>query len=202
MLNDTRQKSVDSVRRKYDFEPQHANQVKNLALSIFDKTKDFLHNYSDYERDLLEAAALLHDIGHFISSDEHHKHSYILITQEKPEGFDLEEIEIIANIARYHKGKNPKKYHDCYVKLPDTKTQEMVQKLSTILRLADSLDKSHRSAIKNLDCVYEPFSETLYVILAGVFDLTKEIKAANQKRDLFEKTFRVQVELKTGGNTT
>lgn len=197
MMNSIKQKSIDEVLRKYNFEPEHAKQVKKLSLLLFDKTKEHLHNFSDSERTLLEASALLHDIGHFISSDEHHKHSYILITQEKLEGFSLEEIEIIGNIARYHRGKPPEKYHNNFAKLPDKTAQNLVKKLCSILRLADSLDKTHRSAVEDLECLYDSFSKTLYVIISSNIKVFRnEIKSAEKKKILLEEEFGIQVEFK------
>jgi len=190
MLNLIKEKSINNVLRKYDLEPKHSQQVRKLSLLIFDKTQDFLHNFLDSERDLLEAGALLHDIGHSISSDEHNKHSYILIIKEKIEGFSPEEIEIIANIARYHKGKSPQKHHECFAKLPDKKTQDLI-------KLADALDKSRKSVIEDLDCIYDSFSQVLYIILKdSLSDLSPEIKAIKEKKNLFEKEFGVQVEFK------
>ncbi|OGI16691.1 MAG: hypothetical protein A2287_00260 [Candidatus Melainabacteria bacterium RIFOXYA12_FULL_32_12] len=197
MLDLIKEKSINNVLRKYDLEPKHSQQVRKLSLLIFDKTQDFLHNFLDSERDLLEAGALLHDIGHSISSDEHNKYSYILIIKEKIEGFSPEEIEIIANIARYHKGKSPQKHHECFAKLPDKKSQDLIKKLSSIVRLADALDKSRKSVIEDLDCIYDSFSQVLYIFLKdSLSDLSPEIKAIKEKKNLFEKEFGVQVEFK------
>ena len=197
MLDSTKQKSLNEFIRKYDLEPNHSQQVRKLALLIFDKTQKSLHNFSDSQRDLLEAGALLHDIGHCISRDEHNKHSYVLIIKEKIQGFSPEEVQIIANIARYHKGKSPKKHHECFAQLSDTRSEELVKKLSAIIRLADGLDKSRKTVVEDLDCLYDSFSQTLYIILNTIFsDITPEIKTLEEKKSLFEKEFGIQVEFK------
>lgn len=196
MLDQNKEKCVYTLLRKYEMEPDHAQQVRKLALLIFDKTVNILHTYSDYERDLLEAGSLLHDIGYFISDIGHNKHSYDIIEREL-EGFCPEEKDIIGNIARYHKGKKPKKKHECYSKLPDEETRTIVKKLSSIARIADGLDRSHISVVDDLDCVYDSFSEILYIVMKlTIPGCGLEIWAADRKKALFEEEFGVQVRFK------
>ncbi|MFH0702871.1 MAG: HD domain-containing protein [bacterium] len=196
MLNTVGQKSIYKLLKKYEFEPDHADQVQNLSLLIFDKTQGILHNFSVFERDLLEAGALLHDIGYFVSGIEHNKYSYELITQDVLEGFNFEEREIIGNIARYHRGKKPQKSHSCYAKF-DRKTKILIRKLSAISRLADGLDRSHISIVEDLDCVYDSFSQILHILIKlSIPDCSSEIWAAEKKKDMFEKEFKVQVKFR------
>lgn len=193
MLNAARKKCINKLLNRYEREPSHAGQVKKLALLIFDKTKNVLHNFSDKERDLLETAALLHDIGYSVSSENHSKYSYKLITAEL-EGFTPEETEIIGNIARYHRGKKPKESHKCFSKLPDKKTKTIVKKLGAICRMADGFDRSHLSLVEDIDCMYDSFSEVLYFIIKlTVPDCGLEIWAAEKKKNMFEDEFNVRV---------
>ena len=194
MQNSVQEKSIKNLFNKYFFDPDHANQVKKLSLLIFDKTKGFLHNFSDHERILLEAGSFLHDIGYCVSSEGHNKHSYALITESSIEGFSTEETEIIANIARYHRGKKPRKTHPCFGKLADNKDRELVKKLSSMVRMADGLDRSHLSVIESLDCTYDSYSQILYVIMRlNIPDCGFEIWAADRKKELFEEEFGVRV---------
>jgi len=196
LINTPKQKSIFFILKKYDLEQDHSIQVKNLALLLFDKTKGSLHDFSQNERDLVEAGALLHDIGYYISAKDHHKKSAEIIKKERPSGFSDEEINIMANIARYHKGKKPKEKHSDYATLSDDK-KELTRKLSSFVRLADALDRSHLSVIKDLDCVFDYFSQNLYIILKlNIQDCFQELAKSNQKKDLFEQEFGVEVKIK------
>lgn len=196
MLDSTKQKNILYILRKYELEPDHAHQVKKIALLLFDKTKGTLHDFSEKERDLLEAGTLLHDIGYYISAKDHHKNSAKLIREERPSVFTNEEIEIIAEIARYHKGKKPKDKHEEYAVLPES-SKILVRKLSGFGRIADALDCSHLSVIKDLDCVYDSFSQNLFIILKlNIPECSMELEKAQAKKDLFEKEFGVEVKFR------
>lgn len=194
MINRAREESILKIFNKYEAEPTHAHQVKNIALMLFDKTKDLIHNMSDNERDLLEAGALLHDIGYHVEAKGHNKHAYKLITNEQIPGFTQEENEIIGNIARYHRGKLPKPKHSCYTNLSDS-AKRLVDKLGPFARVADGLDGSHCNVVKNIDVNYDSFSRNLIVNLKlNIHDCVFEIFKARDKKDFFEKTFNVEVD--------
>jgi exopolyphosphatase/guanosine-5'-triphosphate,3'-diphosphate pyrophosphatase len=123
--------------------------VARLALAIFDQTRG-VHGLSDREREWLEFGALLHDIGVHISYERHHRHSYYLIKNGDLRGFDPDEIEIIALVARYHRQATPKKSHEGYGELRGSK-RKVVKTLSAMVRLAEGLDRSHAQAIEGLD---------------------------------------------------
>lgn len=144
-----RQRSVIELAKKYHYHEEHANQVKKLSLKIFDETKGILHNYSDKEKELLEAAAILHDIGALVAHNDHHKHTYYLIRNSGLIGFNDEEVELIANIARYHRQSNPKDSHYNFQKL-NREQKKVVKELSSLLRIAEGLDKGHKCAIKDI----------------------------------------------------
>jgi len=141
--------SVSHLLKKYQGDVEHAQQVAWLACEIFWQTRKIMHNYSDDVVNLLWAAAMLHDIGIYIGRSGHHKHSYYLIKQEELLGYNREEIQVIASIARYHRGSSPKETHDAWVALP-TPERKLVTDMAAILRLAEALDRSHRQIIQSL----------------------------------------------------
>ncbi len=114
---DIRRRSIVELGERCGYWSEHAQQVARLALSIFDQTRS-VHGLTDREREWLEYAALLHDIGVHISYERHHRHSYYLIKNGDLRGFEPQEIEVIGLVARYHRQATPKKSHDGYGDLP------------------------------------------------------------------------------------
>jgi len=145
---DVRRRSVIELGERCHYFAEHAAQVARLAIAVFDLTKD-LHGLGDREREWLEYAALLHDIGVHISYESHHKHSYYLIKHGDLRGFDPAEIEVIALVARYHRQAAPKKSHEEFGALgrADRKTVRM---LGAIVRLAEGLDRSHGRPVSSV----------------------------------------------------
>jgi exopolyphosphatase/guanosine-5'-triphosphate,3'-diphosphate pyrophosphatase len=136
--------------RRYDFEEQHSRQDARLAVALFDLTSD-LHHLDEEYRDLLEAAALLHDIGYWLTGySRHHKSSHQLILEAKWPMLGERETRIMANVARYHRGAKPKPSHSSFAAL-DPDDQDAVTVLGALLRLADGLDRSHFDAVRALD---------------------------------------------------
>lgn len=196
MIYTARQKTILYILRKYSFEEDHAHQVKNLALMLFDKTKGALHDFSRKERDLLEAGTLLHDVGYYYGAKDHHKNSEKIILEERPSGFSDDEIKIIANIARYHRGKLPKERHETFSNLPD-ELKILSRKLSAIARLADALDRTHISVVKNIECVYDFNLHTLILLLdLNGLDGSVEISKAEVKKNFFEEEFGVNIKFR------
>jgi exopolyphosphatase/guanosine-5'-triphosphate,3'-diphosphate pyrophosphatase len=146
---DVRRRSVVELGERCGYWSDHAQQVARLALSIFDQTRS-VHGLGDREREWLEYAALLHDVGVHISYDRHHRHSYYLIKNGDLRGFDPQEIEVIALVARYHRQATPKKSHDGFGDLGGT-LRATVRVLSAIVRLAEGLDRSHAQALAGID---------------------------------------------------
>ena len=114
---EVRRRSVIELAERCHYSPPHAQQVAKLALALFDQTRS-AHGLTDRERDWLEYAALLHDIGVLISYNRHHRHSYYLIKNGDLRGFAPEEVETIALVARYHRRGTPKRSHEGYGDLP------------------------------------------------------------------------------------
>jgi exopolyphosphatase/guanosine-5'-triphosphate,3'-diphosphate pyrophosphatase len=145
---DVRRRSVIELGERCRFYPAHAHQVAKLALTLFDATKSD-HRLGDREREWLEYAALLHDIGAHISYERHHKHSHYLIANGGLRGFERDEIGIIALVARYHRQATPRKTHTGFSAL-DRQGRRIVRVLAALLRLAEGLDRSHAQVIDGL----------------------------------------------------
>jgi exopolyphosphatase / guanosine-5'-triphosphate,3'-diphosphate pyrophosphatase len=148
-IPDIRRRSTIELAERCNYFAEHAQQVARLALAIFDQTRA-LHGRTDREREWLEYAALMHDLGVHISYPRHHKHSYYLIKNGDLRGFEPQEIEVIGLVARYHRSGTPKKSHQEYAHLP-ADLRKAVRLLSSILRLAESLDRSHAQVISGLE---------------------------------------------------
>jgi exopolyphosphatase/guanosine-5'-triphosphate,3'-diphosphate pyrophosphatase len=192
----SRRKSVQAFAESCGYEAAHSQHVTRLALSIFDQLFPSQNGKIANERDLLEAAGILHDVGYYINYSRHHKHSYHLIVHSHLIGFSPREIEIIANVARYHRRAEPKKRHENFARLsrPDRK---LVKKLSAILRLADGLDRSHSQRIQEVRC--EKTKKAILLYLVSNKDIEIEIWGAKQKAGLFQKIFKPKVHYKPIG---
>ena len=186
-----RRRQILLLARRYQYSKIHAHHVAKLALSLFDQTQ-VLHQLGDREREWLEYAALLHDIGHHISENKHHKHTYYLITHADLSGFSSEEVGIIANVARYHRRGQPNPKHTGY-RLLDRDQRRIVSSLSAILRIADGLDRSHFSVVKKIHI--EP-GEPLSLHVSFRYDPELELWTTERRKKFFEKFFHCRVELK------
>lgn len=180
----------------FGWEPGHAVQVRKLALALFDQLKD-LHKLGDRERRILEAGALLHDIGFSISASKHHKHSYRLIRAQKLPGFTVEEVELMANVARYHRKAYPKENHPNLRRM-NPEERDVVSKLSGILRLADGMDRSHRSSVREVHCGV--WGDRLFVQVSGGPEIEGDILGGDRKRGLFEQAYGVKVVVRRTGS--
>jgi len=187
--------SVISFGRSCQMDDMHSQQVATLSLALFDGVAD-VYGLKKRERVLLEAAALLHDIGYYISYHSHHKHSCHLIRHADLFGITPREREMISVIARYHRKSLPKKKHDEFQRLT-VKEQATVIKLAGILRLADGLDRRRCSTVSGLQCCVE--GSLVRLTLSGTEDLAVELFGGSAKKDLFEKAFSLQVLFATEG---
>lgn len=185
-----RRRQVLLLARRYQYAKVHSHHTVKLALSLFDQTQR-LHRLGEREREWLEYAALLHDIGHHIRENKHHKHTYYLITHADLPGFSSEEIDIIANVARYHRRTPPKMRHKGFRRLTAAQ-RKLVMTLSALLRIADGLDRSHFSIIKGIkvEC-----GNPLRLHVAFREDPELELWTTARRKLLFEKIFRCRVEL-------
>ncbi len=197
-LSDIRYKSVKQLAENLKYEKEHSDHTTCLALSIFDQISN-LHKLGSLEREYLEAATILHEAGCFVSHSQHHTHSYYLIRNSELLGFTENEKEIIANTARYHRKSHPKQKHEAFAKL-NPQDRLIVKKLASILRIADGLDRTHSSAIKDVKCISN--NGELNIILekssTNNTSLELEIWGAESKKALFEETYGVSVKFEVG----
>ncbi|MDA0657337.1 MAG: Ppx/GppA phosphatase family protein [Planctomycetota bacterium] len=168
-------------------ENRHAEHVAKLALQIFDQLLPQL-NLAVEDRDLLASAARLQDVGHLISYEKHQKHSYHLILHSHLPGFRRRDLEIVANVARYHRGSRPKEKHENFRRLrPDD--QQRVRVLASILRVASGLDRSHTQQVEQLQADWAPGKVVLRVHATG--DSEVDLWAAQLRGTMFERTLGV-----------
>jgi exopolyphosphatase / guanosine-5'-triphosphate,3'-diphosphate pyrophosphatase len=182
---------VKTLGEKYRFDSKHAETVAGAALKIFDKTK-YLHGLHDESRQLLEISAILHDIGIFINTRQHHKHSYYLIQNSQIPGIVEKEREIIAVTARYHRRAFPKNSHVEYSLLPP-EAKVIVTFLAAILRIADALVFAHNLEIVDIKLNYK--KQILEIILDGSINLTLDNWTSRKKADLFKEIFGFKTQL-------
>jgi exopolyphosphatase/guanosine-5'-triphosphate,3'-diphosphate pyrophosphatase len=194
--NEVRKRNILKIARKYQVNLDFGARVANFALSLFDQTQGKLHHWGSKERELLWAAAILHNCGVYISHAAHHKHSYYLIRNAELLGFTELELELIANLARYHRKSKPKKKHEFYQKLPHKTCQLMVKQLSAILRLAVALDRRQKGAIAKVNCQYNQEYQELHLHLLPADigdDCALELWSLNYKKDVFQEEYGVKV---------
>lgn len=177
--------SLEQFARSCHFDEEHSRHVCRLAQAIFAEVAG-PSGFGAAEQRLLEAAALLHDIGYFINYEQHHKHTYHLVRHANLFGFTPREQELIANIARYHRKSLPKKSHENFSGLPAA-DQELVRRLGGILRLADGLDRCRTGRVRTIQCRLH--QGTLEITLQGEEDLTVELHGGRSKGDLYMKAF-------------
>jgi len=177
--------------RRYHLDEPHGIRVAGLALSLYDQLMD-LHALGEEERTLLEAAAILHDVGLYVSMAKHHKHSYYLISESDLVGFDPRERAILANVARYHRKAHPTTKHPSFAALSG-EDRTVVERLAAILRAADVLDREHR---QNVHAVKVRTGQNEVLLeLEAEGDLLLEKWAARRKFGLFETVFGVKLAL-------
>ncbi len=188
-IPDVRRRNVIGLARRCQVPEVHSLHVAGLALRLFDQTKR-LHHLGDVERSWLEYAAVLHDIGYLINPRQHHKHAYYLIKNSDIGGLTAEEIEVVANIARYHRRSMPAAKHEGYADLP-LKLKRTVRVLAALLRVADALDRTHFSAVQTVNV---KIGQTLRIVATVSGDAAMEIWSASQRTDLLEQVFRRRVQ--------
>ncbi|MEB3356285.1 MAG: Ppx/GppA phosphatase family protein [Synechococcales bacterium] len=191
-----RQRSVFNLAQKYQVNLGHGERVARFALALFDQTQGVLHTWGAEERELLWAAAMLHNCGHFVSHASHHKHSYYLIRHGGLLGYTEVEIETIANLARYHRKSAPKKKHENYRSLPSKEHRQMVEQLSALLRIAVALDRRQLGVIKQVQCELDATAKELKLHLyrsVPTDPCSLELWSLNDKKDCFESEFGLTI---------
>jgi exopolyphosphatase/guanosine-5'-triphosphate,3'-diphosphate pyrophosphatase len=188
-IPDVRRRNVIGLARRCQAPEVHSLHVASLALSLFDQTKRE-HRLGHQERAWLEYAAILHDVGYLINPRQHHKHAYYLIKHSDLSGFTAEEIDVIANIARYHRRALPSLKHEAFDYLTP-RLQRVTKILASLLRIADGLDRTHFSLVQALKVKFGK-QITIEVHLKG--DAEMELWAAKSRADLFEQVIRRRIQ--------
>lgn len=191
-----RQRNVLKSAHKYQVNLEYSERVANFAMSLFNQTQGLLHNWGLEEQELLRAAAILHNCGLHVSHSAYHKHSYYLIRNGELLGYTETEIDIIANIARYHRKSAPKKKHENYRNLPSKKHRQMVNQLSALLRLAVALDRRQIGAIAQVRCEYRLQVQELHLQLQASQpddDCALELWSLDYEKGIFEAEYGVKL---------
>jgi exopolyphosphatase/guanosine-5'-triphosphate,3'-diphosphate pyrophosphatase len=202
-------RSVRRFAKECNYEASHAKQVTRLALRIFDQLAPAIGaggggggdggaRFDAEARLLLESAALLHDVGYLINYAQHHKHSYHLIVHADLPGLTTRQVQVIANVARYHRAADPKLKHGPFARL-SAEDRDLVRQLAAILRVADGLDRTHMQSVRDVTLAATP--ESVELSLAADAEPAVDIWGAVRKAGLFRKVFGrvVNVEWRRSG---
>jgi exopolyphosphatase/guanosine-5'-triphosphate,3'-diphosphate pyrophosphatase len=177
--------------RKYQFDEKHACLTAKLAARVFEQTKQ-LHDLNGNNLLLLETAALLHDIGHFINAVDHDKHGFYLLSVNHLIGLTLREQSIVANLVRYHR-RQSLSHDDGNIKSLPQKDRLIVIKLCALLQLADSMDVSHMGHVT--DVTLTETKSGWRMKFSGKSDLMLENWAFSKRKSLFREVFGVNLEM-------
>ena len=189
------EESVLQVGRKYQFDEPHALEVADMTDQLFAALQRE-HNLTAHYGTLLRAAALLHEIGGFVSSRSHHKHSYYLIRNSDIFGLGQRDLAIVALVARYHRRSPPRSTHPEYMALT-REDRLVVGQLAAILRVGDALARGTRHRLRKIDCRREP--DRFVVGIPGGGDIAMEQFALRQKGGLFEDVYGIPAVLEKSG---
>ncbi len=187
-----RLRSVIEFAKSFDVDLKHSEQVKKISLQIFDELQT-IHKLTDYHRELLEYAAILHDIGYYISPLKHHKHSYNMIKNSELVGFTNEEIELIANITRYHRKALPDDKHKNFASLSE-ENKKVVKILSAILRISDGLEKTHAALINDIRSIKTKTGEVVLILRYLTHPPDTEIWAAKKRKKVLESVLNIKID--------
>lgn len=178
-----------ALGRRYMFDEPHGLHVARLALSLFDQLRD-LHGLDGEDRLLLKVAAILHDVGTFVSFKKHHKHSLYIVSRSELPGLSSEDMLVAANVARYHRKSSPAPHHHDYMRLPAT-ARVRVDQMAALLRLADALDRQRRQSVQAVTASAHGLELRLQT--SGTGDLLLERWAVTQRKNLFEEIYGLKV---------
>ena len=192
-----RRRSILQLARACNYDAEHAEHTAYLSLRLFDELAALkAHPYGERERELLDYAAIVHDIGTFLSHSNHQKHAYYLVRNSDLLGFDDTEIDIIANVALYHRKSLPKKKHPNFALL-NREERHVVGALASMLRIAEGLDRSHLSLVQDVS-IARAANPTRYILtLHCLSDCQLEIWGVQNGSDLFELVFAAPLEVRS-----
>lgn len=183
-----RKRSIMQLGLTCNFDEEHAHIVTRLALELFDSIQTLeIYEFREGERELLEYGSTLHDIGMFLSYDTHQAHAYHLIRESNLPGFQPEEIEIIANLAYFHRKNTPKKKHPNLTELSKNAVKS-IKVLSTLLRIAEGLDRSHAGIVSHIR-LYIASADSLVLEIHARRECQLEIWEVEKQTKYFKKIF-------------
>lgn len=187
--------SAMAVAEKYHVDIKHAIHIRQLAIQLYDQMLP--EQQSDRRhRLLLEVAALLHEVGAYVSSRARHKHTYYIVSNTEIFGLTRMEVTMVAHIARYHRRSRPKRSHIDYLSLPRER-RVIVNRLAALLRVADALDASRSGQIRELECRVD--DDGLVIFSPAGADLVLEQRDLKSKGDMFEDVFGLTIRLEPAG---
>jgi exopolyphosphatase/guanosine-5'-triphosphate,3'-diphosphate pyrophosphatase len=193
-LSHLRRESVLHVATMFLDDLEHPQHTARLAAELWEQTVD-IHDLGTSTLELLEAAAILHNVGLFVSHSSHHRHSYYLIRNcEHLTGFTNREIEIIALIARYHRKSSPKLKHAEFARLP-TRDQRIVRVLAGILRVAIALDRTSARVVERVDVHANGGRLSIRVAVRPGSDPSLEIYTAQQRKDPLAEALGMKIDV-------
>ncbi|MDD3155827.1 MAG: HD domain-containing protein, partial [Victivallaceae bacterium] len=181
--------SARSLGRKYGYDARHAETVRRIALQLAEKLGKYYRIPARWQL-LLSVAALLHDIGRFVDTRKHHRHSYYLVSNSQLPGITAAEQRVIAAVTRYHRQNEPRDSHPEYMVLNDEE-KVAVLKLSAILRVADALDQAHSGRFVDMKLAIH--GNELIVRLADPPDLEYESIQLQRKGGMFKNVFGLDI---------
>jgi exopolyphosphatase / guanosine-5'-triphosphate,3'-diphosphate pyrophosphatase len=191
-LSRDQRREAERLSLRYGSSLKHARQVAALGHVLFNSLLP-LHQLPPAFGKLLEAAAYLHDIGHYVSDLSHHKHSYYLVANSDMSGFTNRERELIANLCRYHRKALPASTH-LNTRSLNAEERRALQRLIPLLRVADSLDRSHDQRVKSLEC--QVLDGQVILQLASSSDIDLEGWAAERAGEVFREVYGVPVAIR------
>jgi len=188
-------RSAKILASRYQSDPRHGEHVGKICQHLFTELQD-LHGMTKHDAMLLQVAAILHEVGTFVSPRAHHKHSEYIILNSEIFGLDRQDITMIAMISRYHRHSGPRLDHPNYRDL-ETADRIRVSKLSALLRVADALERTHDQRVHEI--LLRRDDRRLRLVLPGVNDAAVERLAMHSKGDLFEQVFGLEVVIDDAG---
>jgi exopolyphosphatase / guanosine-5'-triphosphate,3'-diphosphate pyrophosphatase len=186
---DLRGRSVLNLLNRWEIDRKHAEYTSKLALQLFDALAN-VHQMGPFEREVMEYSALLHDIGRVISYPGHHKHGWYIVKNANLVGFQVEELEMIAAIVRYHRKKAPKKKDNLLRPLPKRMRRAVIL-LSAILRIVDGLDRQHNQSIIQIEAKCET-PRILRITLISDEPVPIALRAGLERAALLQKVLKIK----------
>src|ERR1035437_3472419 len=188
-LSRDQRREVEAMGRRYGVSVDHARKVANISNLLFTALQP-LHQLPPGCGKLLEAAAYLHDVGHFVSNTGHHKHSYYVVANSDMAGFTERERLLIAGLCRYHRKSLPNPVHQAYLSL-SAEERRILLMMIPILRIADNLDRSREQRVRDVECRLRDGEVLLQIGSRGDIDLAQW--GAERAGEVFQQVYHRRI---------